>query len=338
MKQYDVYGLGNALLDMEICVTENELAGLQIDKGVMTLIDEDRHHCLVNHFSTRNMLKACGGSAANTMIAIQQLGCQGFYSCKVASDESGAFYLKDLISHGLDTNLESSRLTEGITGKCLVMVTGDADRTMNTHLGITNSLSRHELNQEAIEQSSYLYIEGYLVTSDTGRAAAIKAYQIAKKANVPVALTLSDPNMTQFFADGLKEMIGNGVDILFCNQAEAELFTGETELAAIGMSLKTFAMTFIITRGKDGALLFDGSEYHHIAGIETNVKDTLGAGDMFAGSYLAYLSKGDRPHVAANKANIAAARIVSKFGPRLNTEEVRLLRTELEMAEHLVSA
>ncbi|NET49039.1 MAG: adenosine kinase, partial [Merismopedia sp. SIO2A8] len=137
MPQYDVYGLGNALVDIECEVTPDVLQELDIEKGVMTLLDEDSQNKIVQHLDGTTFKQACGGSAANTVIAVKQFGGNAFYSCKVASDETGQFYAKDLKDCGVDTNLDSHPLEEGISGKCLVFITPDADRTMNTFLGIS---------------------------------------------------------------------------------------------------------------------------------------------------------------------------------------------------------
>ncbi|NEO34765.1 MAG: adenosine kinase, partial [Symploca sp. SIO3C6] len=135
MPQYDVYGLGNALVDIECEVTPEILQELGIEKGVMTLLDEDSQNKIVQNLDGNTFKQACGGSAANTVIAVKQFGGNAFYSCKVADDETGQFYAQDLKDCGVDTNLDSHPLEEGISGKCLVFITPDADRTMNTFLG-----------------------------------------------------------------------------------------------------------------------------------------------------------------------------------------------------------
>ena len=151
MANYRVYGVGNALVDMEIETTEEFLKKSQIEKGLMTLVDETRQNELLGHVEGKVHKRSCGGSAANTMIAISQLGGQAFYSCKVASDETGDFYFKDLTNNGLATNLGNER-APGITGKCLVFVTPDADRTMNSFLGITETFSVNEIKEEELEK------------------------------------------------------------------------------------------------------------------------------------------------------------------------------------------
>ena len=179
MKQFQVYGIGNALVDIDIEVSESTLDRLNIAKGVMTLIDEDTHHMLLRELHGVEHLKACGGSAANTLYTLQQMGAKTFYSCKIGNDDAGDFFYRDLISHGIHTNLhENSR--DGVTGKCIVLVTPDADRTMNTFLGATAKFSKAELSEHALKNAEYLYIEGYLVAQTDGCEAAMIAREIAR--------------------------------------------------------------------------------------------------------------------------------------------------------------
>lgn len=320
MKKYHVYGVGNALVDMEFEVEDLFFEENGIDKGVMTLVDEARQHELMGHLDAFEGKKASGGSAANTIIANSYFGGKSFYSCKVSNDELGDFYVNDLQAAGVDSNIGDGR-KEGITGKCLVMVTSDAERTMNTYLGITETFSVDELHQSAIIDSEYLYIEGYLVTSNTGRHAAIEARKIAEENGVKTALTFSDPAMVQFFKDGLKEMIGEKVDLLFCNDAEALSWADTDDLDVAIESLKQVANHFAITLGSKGALLFDGHHLIEISPHEVVALDSNGAGDMFAGAFLYGITHGHSFYEAGNIASLAAARVVSQFGPRLAADD-----------------
>lgn len=324
-KKYDVYGVGNALVDMEFEVTPEQLQTLKIDKGVMTLVDEERQNHLVAELQEYLGKQSGGGSAANTMVAISQLGGKGFYSCKVANDDAGSFYLKDLAACGLDTNLHNAEREKGVTGKCLVLVTPDADRTMNTFLGITGNLSEQELVPELIENSEYLYLEGYLVTSPTGKAAAIKAKEIAEKSGVKTSFSLSDPNMANFFKDGLLEIIGNGLDFIFANEAEATTLAGSSDLHTAIAYLKTLSKGFAITKGAEGSVIFDGESLLEIPTIPVQAIDTVGAGDMYAGAFLYGMTHGMSYQQAGKLASISAAKIVTSFGPRLETAELKAL-------------
>ncbi|MFT6388730.1 MAG: sugar/nucleoside kinase (ribokinase family) [Cellvibrionaceae bacterium] len=322
MSQYHIYGIGAALVDTEIEVSDEDLSNNKIDKGVMTLVDEARQHELMDMLSDHLVAskRASGGSAANTIIAASYFGANNFYSCKVANDENGDFYIQDMRDAGvhLQPNGDDNK---GITGKCLVMITPDAERTMNTFLGISETVSPNELHSPAIEQAEYVYIEGYLVTSDTGRAAAIQLRKHAEANGCKTALSLSDPAMVQFFRDGLSEMIGDKVDLLFCNVDEALGYTQTDNIDDAVSSLKTIANEFVITLGSKGALLYDGSNMINIDATETKAIDTNGAGDMFAGAYLYGITHGYTREQAGKLASAAAAKVVSQYGPRLKPEQ-----------------
>ncbi len=319
-KSYDLYAIGNALVDMEYEVHDEFFNKHRIDKGLMTLVDEERQGYLLEALGTAPKKQQCGGSAANTVIAAAQLGARTFYSCKVAKDPIGNFYFQDLLDNGVQSNLVHQDREDGITGKCLVMITPDAERTMNTFLGITSSISKNQVDPDAIRNSHYMYMEGYLVASPTGREAAVHAKRIAEAAGVKTALTFSDVNMVKFFKEGLLEMIGEGVDLIFCNESEACSFTGTTDVMIAREKLKNFAKTFVITLGENGAVIFDGETFIDIEPYMVKAIDSNGAGDMYAGAFL-YAITHQHSYASAGKlASLAASRVVSQFGPRLKTE------------------
>jgi sugar/nucleoside kinase (ribokinase family) len=323
VKKFKVYGIGNALVDTEIQVEDQELTSMGVEKGLMTLVDERRQHELANHLRGHLITaqRASGGSAANSMIATARFGGPTFYSCKVASDDNGDFYLTDLQAAGVTHNPQKNRHS-GITGRCLVLISPDAERSMNTYLGISETLSVTELVPEAIEQSEWLYIEGYLVTSDSSREAAIRSRQIAEQANVKTALSFSDPGMVEFFRDGMQEMLGeNGVDLLFCNEKEALCWATTDNMDEAITSLKQVARQFAVTLGAQGALLWDGESLIEIDACPVDAVDTNGAGDMFAGAFLYAITHGHDFRTAGEFASLAAARVVSRFGPRLSASE-----------------
>lgn len=317
-RHYHIYGIGAALVDTEITLTDADLERMNVAKGVMTLVNEPRQHELIAYLKDHLVAshRASGGSAANTIIAASYFGSNNFYSCKVANDENGEFYLNDIKAAGVTT---PSHITppEGITGKCLVMITPDAERSMNTFLGISETLSVNELDSTAIGAANYAYIEGYLVTSASGRAAAIELRKQAQAQGTRTALSLSDPAMVQFFRDGLMDMIGEGVDLLFCNRDEALGFTQTDTLEAACAQLKNYCRQFAITCGAEGALVFDGEQLIEIDANKVTAVDTNGAGDMFAGAFLYAINSGHDFATAGKFASLAAAKVVAQFGPRL---------------------
>lgn len=328
-KRFDIYGMGNALVDFEIETTVEELSKLGIDKGVMTLIEESRQDELFKVFQKNKHSKACGGSAANTIMGAQSLGANCFYSCKVANDETGNFYKDDLLSKGVESNLLNEALTDGKTGKCLVLITDDADRTMNTFLGITGDINEKQVDHKALGESEYLYVEGYLAGSPVASEAATKVMQFARDNQVKTAFSLSDPNMVNFCRDGLESMIADGVDLLFCNYDEATSYSHTDNLDDAVSHLSQLAETLIITLGADGALIVKNNEKVVIKGHQVTAIDSNGAGDCFAGCFLYGLTNGLTLKQSGELASYASSLLVTQFGPRLNDENLELVKQTL---------
>ena len=328
-KKYDVCAIGNALVDYEIEVTDEFFASNNVEKGLMTLVDNDKQKELVALSADGIKKKQGGGSAANTIFGVSELGGAGFYTCKVANDDDGQFFVKDLNENGIDTNLSTDSLLEGTTGKCLVMITPDAERTMNTFLGITTDFSRNELDQDAIVDSNYLFMEGFLVSSETGLEAMKEAKKIARANDVKVSLTFSDPSMVKYFGDQMKQVVGDGVDLLFCNIHEAELFTGLEGLENVKEELKKHAKQFVITLSSEGAIAYDGESFTSIEPFPVKAVDSTGAGDMFAGAFLYGINHGHSFAEAGRLASLASSTVVGKFGPRLNNTHIEEIKRRL---------
>ena len=328
-KKYHVYGMGAALVDTEIQVTDDDLITMQVEKGQMTLVDEQRRQELMEALSGHlvHSKRASGGSAGNTIIAASYFGAKTFFSGKVAADDNGEFYMQDMQRAGVVTPLITAE--PGVTGKCLILITPDAERSMNTFLGASESFSSRELDLAAINESAYLYIEGYLVTTDGGRSAAINAREVAQSNGTKVALSFSDPGIIAHFKDGIQSMMGGKIDLVFCNRDEALEFAGTDQLDEAIDALKNVADEFVITLGADGSLVYCDGQIIKVDGFKVDAVDTNGAGDMFAGAYLYAISKNDDRKQAASFASRCAAEVVSQFGPRLRPEQYQPLLEEL---------
>lgn len=322
-KKYDVYGIGNALVDIVTEVEEDFFPKHGIEKGLMTLVDEERQHQLMQAIQLSKSSMQCGGSAANTMIAVSQFGGKSFYSCKVAKDDMGQFYLKDLQENGVDTNLTIEQASPGITGKCLVMTSPDSERTMNTFLGISGQFSMKEIEDSALINSEYVYIEGYLVTSENGREAMRHAKKLAESSGVKTALTISDPSMAKYFGKELHEVVGASVDLMFCNEEEAMLFTGTQTISEAREAMKKAAKRFVITQGANGAIIYDGDTFINIEPFPVKAIDANGAGDMFSGAFMYGITHGHSYAEAGKIASLAASKVVAKFGPRLEWHQAK---------------
>ena len=321
MARYDIYGIGGALVDTEVEVSDKFLADARIDKGVMTLVDEARQRQLLEALSSENLtlLKRCGGSVCNSVVAASSLGSKAFFSGKVADDADGELYVSDLKRAGVD--FHGAGQDPGTTGKCLVMVSKDAERTMNTFLGASDTLSAKEIDYDALKNSEWFYVEGYLVTDESRTVATKQAVEFAKEQGVKIAIGLSDPFVVDVFGGALRDVIGSGVDLVFCNKDEALAFTGSDDLDSAIEKLKMITKTFAITDGANGAFTFDGEQVLRSDGVSARAVDTNGAGDMFAGAFLYAITSGKGYDWAAKLANDCASRVVAKFGPRLDLED-----------------
>jgi sugar/nucleoside kinase (ribokinase family) len=328
-REYDVYGIGNALVDIVTEVDLDFFVQKGIEKGIMTLVDENRQHELIRAIDMKKSKMSCGGSAANTMIGVSQFGGKSFYSCLVGKDDLGRFFLQDLKRNGVATNLTPESCPEGVTGKVLVMTTPDAERTMNTFLGISSHLSPRHLDENALVNSTYIYLEGYLVTSPTGLDALKEAKKLAERRGVKTALTFSDPSMVKYFPKQMHEVIGASVDLLFCNEEEAMIHTGTNNLPDARERLKDVARHFVITLGANGAMIYDGDTFIHIEPYKVRAVDTNGAGDMFAGAFLFGITHGHGYAEAGKLASLASSRVVAQFGPRLQPQDIQKVLDDL---------
>lgn len=328
--KYDVYGIGNALVDIEFKITDHFLRTQGIEKGLMTLVDEERQAELLGSLVSIEANKSCGGSAANTAIAVSQLGGKCFYSCKVADDEFGRFYLDDMLSNEVPTNNDSHSLPQGTTGKCMVFVSPDGERSMNTYLGITQTFSAENLDLDALAESRWLYIEGYLVASETGMAAALEAIEFARKNNIKIAITLSDLNMVTYFRDNFLKLINETpIDLLFANTVEAIGFTDSGTLEDSFEELKAYAKTFVVTQGGKGASYWNGHEIVHQDAVEVTPKDTNGAGDLFAGTFLYGVVNDLDDELKLKTAIRACSQLIMQYGARLTKKQLVQIKSEV---------
>ena len=329
MKTVDLFAIGNALIDQEFKVSDEFLVEQQLQKGTMQLTDGETQAALFQQLKATQQYKgqASGGSAANTTVAFSALGGSAFYACRVGNDELGTLYLNGLNEAGIQTTEKS--ISKGVTGTCMVLVSPDSERTMHTYLGITAELTDVQIDFTPLKTAKWLYIEGYLSTSDTARQAVKQAREIAKANGVKIALTLSDPAMVQYARNGLDEMIADGVDLLFCNEQEALMYTETDNIDAALIKLKTLSQYVVITMAAHGAFISTPTEQFTVAGREVVAVDTNGAGDAFAGAFLYALNAELGLQTAAQLAILISSQVVSQFGPRLANEDYAQLLTTL---------
>lgn len=325
MTKYDVYGIGNALVDIEYRVVDEDLRKLNIEKGCRVLIDQYRCDELSNALRDKPCRRISGGSVANSLVALGQLGSKAYLSCAVANDEAGQCFADDLAANNVASQQWQSGRQQESTGECFVFVTPDAERSMNTYLGISGGIHFDQHNIDTISASRWVLIEGYLACEPHSCEVATLTRQTATAQNVQIALTLSDPNVVAHFKTELQTIAGDQIDLLFANEAEALGLSAVKNLQLALPILQQISKTVCVTRGESGVLIADGQKILEIPAVPTTVVDTNGAGDMFAGAFLHGINAGMAVSQAGELAAKAAAKVVAQFGPRLSAEALKLL-------------
>ena len=312
---YDVYGVGNALVDVQARVDDEMLQRAGLDKGVMTLVDDARQCAVLGALDTHSFHRCAGGSAANTVVGIADFGGRSAFCGKVSGDGMGAFFLEDMARIGVAADVDPAEA--GPTGTCAVLITPDAQRTMLTNLGVASTLAPSDIEEEKIRASRYVYLEGYLFTGETTKAAAHHAIELAQKHNVKIAFTASDPFLVNMIRDEIWQLIEGPVDLFFCNEEEAKSLTGQDDVIDCAQKIHRHAENVALTLGPNGSILMHDGEAIPIEGVEVEAIDTTGAGDMYAGALLYGITNGMTWKDAGHLASHAAARIVAQMGARL---------------------
>ena len=323
----DISSLGNAIVDVQFSIEEDfvsKLEKMSILKGAMTLIEAEEQSNLISLLTEEygEPKLSCGGAATNSIVAASNFGSICHFSCKVRNDDLGIFYLENLSKNDV---LHSKQASESdlSTGQCVVMVTPDAERTMCTYLGISNLLSSSDLDKLAIRNSKFLFLEGYLVTSESALKACYEAIEVAKAANTKIVISLSAAAIVNAFRDQMNSLIKLGCDLLFCNESEACAFSQHEDVLKAEEFLRSVSSQNLITLGKNGSMIWDGSNLETIEGFEVKAVDTNGAGDIFAGSVLHKICEGHDLTSSAKFGCFAASKKVEKFGPRLSHKEYK---------------
>lgn len=312
---YDVFGVGNSLVDVQAHVSDAVLANLDYAKGVMTLVDGDTQQQVLGLLGDVETYRCAGGSAANTIVGIAQFGGKAAYCGKTARDELGEFFLSDMREMGVAIDVAAAE--DGQTGTCVILITPDAQRTMLTSLGVSALLSPADLDEREIKRAKYVYVEGYLFAGEPTRSAALRAMELAKANGVKVALTVSDPFLIQYHREEFWRLIEGPVDLLFCNLEEARALTGKHDAIDCAYEIHQHAENVALTLGPDGSLLMHAGESIPIEGVTVEAVDTTGAGDMYAAGILYGITNGLTWKQSGHLASHAAARIVAQLGARL---------------------
>ncbi len=309
-----VIGFGAALVDKQFLIKDDALNDLGIEKGLMTLNSEGEQNELHTFLQNQNIdqISSCGGSATNSIYAAAALGTSSGFIGKVAQDEDGEIYNNDL----KDNNIEISNCitsSNGKTGNCIVLITPDAERTMNTYLGVSSETKFSEINFQQISEANLLFMEAYVVTSPDTKDTAKKLVKSCHESNIKIALSLSDPGIVAGFKDELKSWMKMKIDYIFCNHEEAITFCGANEFD----DLRNYAKTIFITNGVNPTIVLEENQTYEVSAYEAKAVDTNGAGDMFAGGVIHGLSEGWENAESVKFGNFLASKGVAEIGPRL---------------------
>ena len=314
--KFDLLGIGNALVDIEVRVDNEFIEQNSLTKGGMTLFSVEKQQKILKKLHSLSTKISSGGSAANTVHGLSVLGGTTYYIGRVANDVYGKLYGEDMLSCGVAFPGTGNGLSN--TGTCVILVTPDSERTMLTHLGVSSLLHPGNVDEKTIENSGMVYIEGYLWTGENTRNAAEKLAQIAKKNKTPVAFTLSDAFVVNSFKKQLTDFIRDNVDILFCNDVEAKAM-GETEDVQEAFDeLKKIAETIFVTRGEKGSWASNPTEEKVAVNVfPTKAIDTTGAGDLFAAGALHGIIRNYSLQESAILGSYCASEVVSHMGGRM---------------------
>ncbi len=315
MKKFQVVGIGNAMVDVLTRADDAFLAEAGIGKGIMQLIDMDRAVDLYGQIGPAR--EVSGGSAANTIAGVAHLGGRTAYVGKVKDDQLGAIFAHDLRAQGAvyETSF-APKDADGETGRCIVVVTPDGERSMNTYLGVTEFLKPSDIDPAMMADAEWIYLEGYRFDGPESHAAFAKAINATHAHGGRVALTLSDPFCVDRHRDAFRLMIREDVDLLFCNRAELlSMYQTDDFKAALDAGAKDVAI-LVCTDSEHGAHVLANGAYWHVPAVPTKVVDATGAGDLFAGAFLWGLSEGYDMPTCGRMGCVAAAEVISHIGAR----------------------
>jgi sugar/nucleoside kinase (ribokinase family) len=326
MHEIDVVGIGNAIVDVLSHAEDSFLEKHGLNKGGMALIDDDQAHAL--YAAMGPGVEISGGSAANTMAGIAALGGKAAFIGKVRDDQLGEVFAHDIRSAGV--SFVTPPALEGTsTARCLILVTPDAQRTMNTFLGASTGLTPEDINPEVIRSAKVTYLEGYLWDPEDAKNAFRRALDIAHEAGRKVALTLSDSFCVDRHRDEFRELVRH-VDIVFANEAEIMSLYQVDEFDAALQAVRDAGTLAALTRSEKGSLVLNGGEVHMIdAEKGVDVVDTTGAGDLYAAGFLTGYTQGASLHDCGRMGAIAAAEVISHMGARPQADLQAMVRERL---------
>lgn len=322
MKDIDLYGLGNGLVDLQYQISDEAIREIGLKKGEMRLVENIDQTALLKALEGKSRNTCSGGSGANTIIGFAGFGGKASYTTVLGNDALGKFYKDEFKQMGID--LYAPMWESEPTGTCCVLISPDGERTMNTSLAATAHLAPEHVNEEWIKRSKWLYLEGYKFTHELSTEALFRAAELAKKHETKIAITFSDVFITETFHVQLERAV-KMCDLVFCNEAEAQSFTGEKTTNAAFSRLCEMVPNVVVTLGKKGSMIMWNNEVIEIPCYPATPVDSTGAGDMYAAGFFYGLIKLNSAKLAGHLASYASSRVVSQLGARLheNHTEIR---------------
>lgn len=314
-KSFDVVGIGNAMVDVLWECEDEFLSKNGVEKGIMQLTDRDRGVELYDRIGPAKEIS--GGSAANTIAGIAHLGGKTAYVGKVKDDQLGAIFSHDLRAQGATYETPLAPKThEAETGRCIVLVTPDGERSMNTYLGVTEFLSPDDIDTNQVADASWIYLEGYRFDGPESHAAFAKAIEACKSNGGQVAITLSDPFCVDRHRDAFRDLIRDHTDLLFCNRAEMlSMYQTEDFDAALAQAASETEIV-ACTDGENGSHVLAEGQRWHVPAYPVNIVDATGAGDLFAGAFVWGLTNGYDYQTCGKMGCLAASEVISHIGAR----------------------
>lgn len=313
-KSYDVVGIGNAIVDVLVQANDDLIDNFELTKGTMALVDEAQAERL--YASVGPGLETSGGSAANTLAGVAQLGGRAGFIGRVRNDQLGGIFTHDIRSVG--ARFDTPAATEGpSTARCLILVTPDAQRTMCTYLGASVGLDPADLDLDMVAQAKVLYLEGYLWDSDEAKAAFITAAEVARAHGGEVALSLSDAFCVERHRESFQELVDGHVDILFANEMEITALYKANSFEEAADQVRGRCKLAALTRSEQGSVVLNGAGTHSVAPFQLGpLLDTTGAGDLYAAGFLHAYTQGQPVDECGRLGSLCAGQVVTQLGPR----------------------